>query len=117
MNNPLQALIQMGVVPSTSFLPNSRYYGSTTNQYTAPNGELITYLERRFVPQPNTNSVIAQHVVKQGDRLDNISATYLGDPELFWTICDSNGAIQPDQLTAVPGQTITITQPQGVGGA
>ena len=52
MNYPLQALIQMGAVPPVTFPTDSRYYGSATLQYTASNGQAITYLARRIVPQP-----------------------------------------------------------------
>lgn len=111
-------MIQMGVVPAVSFPTDSRYYASSTLQYTAPNGEIITYLARRFVPQPGTQNfaTVATHVVKQGDRLDLLAAKYLGDPLMFWLICDANGAIAPQQLLATPGTTLNITLPQGVPG-
>ena len=119
MNYPLQALMQMGVIPSVSFQPDSRYYGSGTLTYTAPDGQNITYLARRFVPQPGSPnfSTVAQHTVKQSDRLDLIAAKYLGDPLIFWLICDANGAIRPEDLLKTPGTTIAITLPQGVPGA
>jgi nucleoid-associated protein YgaU len=105
----------MGVVPSTSFPTDSRYYGSSTLQYTAPNGNTYTYLQRRFVPPPSDFSTFAQHTVIQGERLDQISAKYLGDPLLYWRVCDANGAIQPEELEA-PGTTLNITLPQGIPG-
>src|SRR5260370_38914875 len=116
MNNPLQALIQMGIVPSVSFPTDSRYYRSSTLRYTAPNGQSVSYLGRRFVPQPGAPnfSTVAQHTVKQGDRLDLIAAKYLGDPLIFWLICDANGAIRPDDLVKTPGTILDITMPQGV---
>jgi len=119
MNYPLQQLIQMGVIPSVSFPTDSRYYNSPTLQYTAPNGQVIAYLTRRFVPQPGTPNfaTVAQHTVTRGDRLDLIAAKYLGDPLLFWLLCDANGAIRPNALLAAPGSTIAITMPQGVPGA
>ena len=119
MNYPLQTLIQMGVVPSVSFPTDSRYYNSPTLQYTAPNGQVIAYLARRMVPQPGAPNfaTVAQHAVRSGDRLDLISAKYLGDPLMFWLICDANGAIDPITLIATPGTVLAITMPQGVPGA
>jgi hypothetical protein len=119
MKNPLQALIQMGVVPSVTFPTDSRYYASRTLSYVAPSGQMITYLARRFVPQPGTPNfaTVAQHTVRQGDRLDLLAAKYLGDPLIFWLICDANGAIRPDDLVQTPGTTLNITMPQGVPGA
>ena len=118
MNYPLQKLIQLGVVPAVAFPVDSRYYGSSTLTYTAPNGKSITYLTRRFVPQsgvPNF-ATIAQYTVKQGDRLDLIAAKYLGDPLIFWLLCDANDAVRPHDLVATPGTVLQITAPQGVPG-
>ena len=119
MKTPLQALIQMGVVPTVSFPTDSRYYGSSTLTYVTPAGESITYLARRIVPQPGAPNfaTVAQHTVRQGDRLDLIAAKYLGDPLIFWLICDANGAIDPEDLVATPGEVLNITTPQGVPGA
>ena len=119
MMSPLQALIQMVVVPTVTFPADSRYYGTTPLSYVSPTGEAITYLARRIVPQPGPPNfaTIAQHTVRQADRLDLIAAKYLGDPLIFWLICDANGAIDPDELTATPGRVLNITTPQGVPGA
>jgi len=118
MKSPLQALIQMGIVPPVTFPTDSRYYGSSTVSYTAPNGQSVTYLARRFVPQPGAPnfSTIATHTVSQGDRLDLLAAKYLGDPLIYWLICDANGAIRPNQLVETPGTVLNITMPQGVPG-
>ena len=100
MNYPLQALINAGIIPVVNFPADSRYYGSGTLQYTSPNGETVTYLARRFVPQPGAANyaTVARHSVQQGDRLDLIAAKYLGDPLLFWLLCDANGAMRPNEL-------------------
>ncbi len=119
MNYPLQAMLKMGVVPPVTYPTNSRYYGSSTLTYTSPTGEQVSYLARRFVPQPGAPnySTVATHIVMKGDRLDLIAAKYLGDPLMFWLICDANGAIRPDDLTDVPGAVLNITLPRGVPGA
>jgi hypothetical protein len=118
MNYPLQALLQMGVIPSVSFPTDSRYYGSATLSCTTASGQTISYLARRFVPQPGSAnySTVARHTVRQGDRLDPLAAKYLGDPLLFWLLCDANGAIIPDKLVDTPGTILNITMPQGVPG-
>jgi hypothetical protein len=118
MNYPLQALIDAGLIPVVSFPADSRYYGSATLQYTMPNGETVTYLARRFVPQPGSANyaTIAQHSVQKGDRLDLIAAKYLGDPLLSWLLCDANGAIRPNALVETPGAVLNITMPQGIPG-
>jgi hypothetical protein len=54
--------------------------------------------------------------VVAGDRLDNISAIVLGDPELSWRVADANRAMLPRELTAVPGSVLRIALPEGVPG-
>lgn len=51
-----------------------------------------------------------------GDRLDNLAARYLGDPQQSWRLCDANGAMQPEALVVNVGATLTITLPEGVPG-
>jgi hypothetical protein len=118
MNYPLQALLKMGVIPPVTFPTDSRYYGSATLSYTAPNGQTVSYLARRFVPQPGAANyaTVAQHTVQQGDRLDLLAAKYLGDPLLSWLLCDANGAMVPNTLVATPGTVLSITMPQGIPG-
>jgi hypothetical protein len=118
MKSPLQTLINLGVIPPVTFPTDSRYYGSSTLQYTTPGGQAVSYLARRFVPQPGAPnfSTVATHTVRQGDRLDLLAAHYLGDPIMFWLLCDANGAVQPDALVETPGTVLQITMPQGVPG-
>jgi len=118
MNYPLQTLLNLGVIPPVNFPTDSRYYGSSTLSYMAPNGQAVTYLARRFVPQPGAPNyaTVAQHTVQQGDRLDLLAAKYLGDPLLFWLLCDANGAMSPGQLVETPGTVLNITMPQGIPG-
>ncbi len=94
--------------------PTSRYTGIEIAQWRSPAGEEITYLRRRFVPDPDTISTPVEYSVVAGDRLDNVTARYLGDPELFWRLCDANRALRPEDLTAVPGRTLGIPVPTGV---
>jgi hypothetical protein len=107
----LQALLQLGVVQPNPFPPNSRY----ATVPTATLGEIV-YLRRRFVPPPEVFTVIQQHTVLQGERLDLIAAQYLGDPEMFWRLCDANRAVDPDDLTATVGRKLNIKLPQGIPG-
>jgi nucleoid-associated protein YgaU len=118
MNSPLQNMIRMGLVPLVTFPTNSRYYGSGTLTYITAEGQTISYLARRFVPQPGPPNfaTVGQHIVRQGDRLDLIAAKYLGDPLIFWLICDANGAIEPDKLVETAGTVLNITTPLGVPG-
>ena len=117
MTSAMQALFQFAGVQPSLFAPNSRYVGIATGTLTAPGGRTIAYLRRRFAPQPGQLAQVQQHTVTQGQRLGVIAAQYLGDPELFWRICDGNGAMRPSDLTATVGRVLRITLAQGVPGS
>ena len=61
-----------------------------------------------------TAVALEKQAVTQGDRLDNITAKFLGDPEQFWRVCDANNAMRPDELTEIIGRTLRITLPEGI---
>lgn len=99
------------------FPANSRYQNVETSRCTRADGTEAVYLERRFLPQPETLALLQEHSVVEGDRLDNIAAKYLGDPEQFWRVCDANRALRPEELTEEVGRRLRITLPDGVPGA
>ena len=117
MSDPIQSLLGMGAVKSTPFAPNSRYANTPTASFTPPGGQPIAYLRRRFVPPPELFALLQEYTVTQGDRLDNLAARLIGDPELFWQLDDANGAMKSDDLTATPGRRIRVTLPEGIPGA
>ena len=73
--------------------------------------------EAPLVPPPENFALLQEHTVTEGERLDQIAAKYLGDPEQFWKLCDANGAIQPNELLDPVGRTIRITLPENIPGA
>ncbi len=96
------------------FSPSSRYYGIEMATYQDADGRTIAYVRRRFVPQPERFALLREHVVQSGERLDQVTAAYLGDPEQFWRIADANGAIAPETLTDNAGAIVRITLPADV---
>ncbi len=113
--NPVQAMLAQTSLQTTLFASTSRYYGIATGTI-MEDGRPIIYVLRRLVPQPEQFQVIQTHTVMQGERLDNIAAQYLGDPTLFWRLCDANRALCPDELTERPGSKLRITLPEGIPG-
>jgi hypothetical protein len=103
-------------LPLSPFGPTSRYSGLEITTV-AIDGETHAYVRRRFLPAPEGMAIVGEHIVTQGERLDHIAARYLGDPELFWRICDANRAMRPDELTAAIGRRLFIALPEGVPGA
>jgi hypothetical protein len=114
--DPVQAMLAQTSLLRSLFLPTSRYYGIATVTLQTPDGP-VAYLTRRFVPQPERFQQVQAHSVQQGERLDNIAAQYLGDPTLFWRICDANRAMRPWRLTETPGASLKITLPDGIAGS
>jgi hypothetical protein len=113
--DPVQAMLAQTSLNTTQFAPTSRYYGLDTATI-VQQGRPVAYVLRRFVPPPERFQLLQQHTVAQGERLDNIAAQYLGDPTLFWRICDANGAMRPWKLVEVVGRKLRITMPDGITG-
>jgi hypothetical protein len=113
----LQQLFNAGAINQQSYGPESRYYGLPLLTQTTAAGAQISYVSRRFIPPPEDFALLQRYRVKQGDRIDVIAASILGNPLSYWQICDANLALEPDDVTAVPGAFIVITLPAGVPGA
>ncbi|MCH7735682.1 MAG: LysM domain-containing protein [Chloroflexi bacterium] len=75
------------------------------------------YIGRRFLPSQDDLETLQEHTVTQGDRIDNLAAHFIGDPEQFWRIADANSELDPQALTAVVGRQIRIALPEGIPGA
>jgi nucleoid-associated protein YgaU len=94
------------------FDSTSRYYSLETVQFTVtePDGTTrqVAYKRRRFIPPANGQTVLVEHIVQQGERLDQITARYLGDPTQFWRVADANGVIDANELTIEPGRVVRI---------
>ena len=61
---------------------------------------------------PNAGPTLLEHLVTQGERLDNVTAKYLNDPTQFWRVADANQASRPEELTDEIGRRIVISLPQ-----
>jgi hypothetical protein len=94
------------------FEPTGRYYTLETATVTHADGRVIVYKRRRFLPQADAMTVLAEIAVTQGDRLDLITARTLGAPEQFWRVCDANNAMHPADLTTEIGRVLRIPMPQ-----
>ncbi|MDB5028460.1 MAG: hypothetical protein JWO66_2149 [Candidatus Eremiobacteraeota bacterium] len=113
--DPVLAMLAQTSLKTTLVAPSSRYYGIDTTTI-VEQGVIVRYLLRRFVPPPERFVLLQVHTVAQGDRLDVVAARYLGDPTLFWRICDANRAMRADELTETVGRKLRITMPEGITG-
>lgn len=98
------------------FDPTSRYHRveTATLTVTEPDGTMrqVVYKRRRFIPPAGEGVTMAEHTVVQGERLDQITARYHGDPTQFHLLCDENGALHPDELTSEVGRVLRVTTPR-----
>ena len=108
MDQALRSMVLAAAGTGAPTLPSSRYYGIAVKYFTRSDGVQVAYLQRRIIPQPDIYTSLQNYVVVDGDRLDSLAYKYLGDPLLYWAICDANGASDPDELTAQVGRTIQI---------
>ena len=99
-----------------NFPPQSRYHDIETATLTTNDGRVLAYLRRRFLPAPERFSLLFEHVVSEGERLDQIAGKHLGDAEAFWRIADANAAMRPEGLTETIGRRLRITLPEGIPG-
>lgn len=98
------------------FEPGSRYGSLQNATLVVKNADgtqrTLTFKERRILPtisaEIGPSDLITQHTVDDEDRLDRITARYLGDPTMFWQICDRNGGLHPSELTAVVGRKLVL---------
>ena len=116
MTDPLKAFLQANAITAPAFAPDSRYHGLDTAQWTRADGVSLTFVRRRFIPPAANFASVREHRVAERDRLDNLAAQYLGDPQQYWRLCDGNGALQPAELIETVGRSLRITLPEGVPG-
>ena len=112
--DPIQALLDAGAIPSTSFGSNSRYQGVGLGLYQPPAaGPPVAYVLRRFVPQMRDIGIAGEHIVEGGERPDLLGARFMGDSELYWRIADANAVVDPFELTDRIGLRVKIPVPAG----
>jgi hypothetical protein len=100
--------------------PQSRYAGieiATLTVVRDGQPTAVSYLRRRFIPTLQGAVTLVRHTVRQGDRVDNLTALYLNDPTRFWNLCDTNVVLRPTELTDTLGRVINVALPLfGTGG-
>jgi hypothetical protein len=77
-----------------------------------PDGRVIAYKRRRFLPPARAHAVLIETALAQGERLDLLTARTMGDPEQFWRVCDANNAMTPDELEEDRGRLLIVPLPQ-----
>lgn len=78
------------------FDPKSRYASLETYEVTDRRGRRVKVVPVPPAPQQDSLGV---HLMKEGQRIDHLSARYLNDPAGFWRICEHNDVMLPETLT------------------
>lgn len=113
----LEALLSNAAAVPARFPPNSRYNGLPTLTHVFPDGRVVTYVTRRFIPGSGSYLLAREHLLVQGDRLDLLASHYLSDPEQWWKLADANVTLVPEALTDEAGATLAIAVPGTTPGA
>lgn len=96
------------------FDTTSRYFNLEIATISVPDSDdgtrTIRYVRRRIIPSAENLTTLLEHTVAQGERLDNITARYLGDPTQFWRVCDANNVLRPEELEEI-GRVVEIALP------
>lgn len=89
------------------FEQNSRYHNLKDQTYTDESGIEIMYKSRRILAQSDLIPSMVNITVKRNQRLDQISAQTLGNPQYFWKIADANTTLETRDLEQ-PGIELRI---------
>lgn len=92
------------------FFRGSRYDPVPEAEHVTPDGRVLRYKRRRVIP---VTPAPLGTLVRPGDRPDLVAFRTLGDPELFWMLCDANLRQRPAELTAKPGDVVGVPGPEG----
>ncbi|MCB9797293.1 MAG: LysM domain-containing protein [Alphaproteobacteria bacterium] len=95
------------------FTPDSRYTPLPELEHELPDGRVVVYKARRFLPKPEAFQALGQERVVVGDRPDLLAARTLGDPGAWVHLADANGALHPMDLVRQPGRPLTLPMPTG----
>lgn len=77
------------------FDDKSRYKNVKTYQVQDSRGRIVTVVPITEFPNQTT---LGFHLLKQGQRIDHLSAGYLKNAAGFWRICELNNVMLPDAL-------------------
>ncbi|WP_226632807.1 hypothetical protein [Novosphingobium profundi] len=95
----------------TEFSPQSRYHGLAQHFLPGADGEDVPYLARRIIAAPTCYDFESRVRSDGAQRIDQLAAETIGDPLLYWRICDANGIERPERGTRPEGREIGIPLP------
>jgi hypothetical protein len=82
----------------------SRYQGINVYTVTTANGQTVSALGIRLIPDTPAGFL---HTFREHERLDLIAYQYYRNSEKFWLIADANSEMDPEDLLE-PGRQLLI---------
>lgn len=92
------------------FDPDSRYADLETAVLVTGDGREVSYKRRRLLPQGAKLPLLVEVTVREGERLDLVTARTLGEATQWWRVADANNVMNPPALEA-PGRTLRVPLP------
>ena len=89
------------------FGPSSRYSATPSTTFTDDDGNVFVYKRMRHIPR-DVPADAPTATVKPDLRVDQVGTEMLGDPTLYWHLCDVNQEIDPQRI-AVAGTRLHVT--------
>ncbi|HEX4961798.1 MAG TPA: hypothetical protein VF173_13225 [Thermoanaerobaculia bacterium] len=92
------------------FDSDSRYADLETAVLVTSDGREVSYTRRRLLPQGAKLPLLVEVTLREGDRLDLVTARTLGEATQRWRVADANKALDPAELEG-PGRTLRVPLP------
>lgn len=89
------------------FGPSSRYSATPSTTYTDTNGNVYVYKRMRHIPR-NAPPDAPHATVGHDLRVDQVATQMVGDPTLYWHLCDVNDVLDPTEVTRA-GERLAVT--------
>jgi hypothetical protein len=92
--------------------PGSRYGDVASLTFATRDRGTVVYLARRFCPAGSALPLLTTRQVRDGDRLDTLTAAVFGDATQYWQIADANDAMNPRELLRPVARWLRIPVPE-----
>lgn len=93
------------------FDPDSRYADVEDAVLVTKDGREVSYKRRRFLPRGEKLPLLVEVTVREGERLDLLTARTLGEATQWWRVADANNAMDPSALEE-PGRVLRVPLPR-----
>ena len=89
----------------------SRYYDLPDRTHLTRDGREILFKARRLLIARPPRPPALWEEVAPADRPDLLAHRALGDPLMFWRLCEANAADDPFELTRATGRRVLVPPP------